>query len=179
MLGLYDHSTDPCRYSNVKITVTMWDWIVGILPRCWHGSYYSWAPLQLILLETFCLIHWIERLETKIEESEKDRHLLGIEPRTLTWAASTPVTELLQPLTLRCEWLLGVWLRHSVPPVPVHIEDCEGWWLSGCHSSAAARALAAQEAYCFDCVILCLDSASFILSVLDLPSASYIIRVWR
>ena len=32
--------------------------------------------------------------------------------------------------TQYAEWLPGVRLRHSVPLV--HIEDCEGWWLSGC-----------------------------------------------
>ena len=26
----------------------------------------------------------------------------------------------------------------------VHVEDCEGWWLSGCHGSVACRELAAQ-----------------------------------
>ena len=27
------------------------------------------------------------------------------------------------------------WLRHFSPTCVVHIEDCEGWWLSCCHSS--------------------------------------------
>ena len=36
------------------------------------------------------------------------------------------------------EWLLGMRLKHSVPPVQyIMIEDCEGWWLPGCHSSGA------------------------------------------
>ena len=35
------------------------------------------------------------------------------------------------------EWLLGVWLRHFSTTCAVHIEDCEGWWLSGCCGSVA------------------------------------------
>ena len=35
------------------------------------------------------------------------------------------------------EWLPGVRLRHFSPTCAVHIEDCEGWWLSGCRSSVA------------------------------------------
>ena len=34
------------------------------------------------------------------------------------------------------EWLPGVQLRPSVPPV-TYREDCEGWWLPGCHGSVA------------------------------------------
>ena len=43
-------------------------------------------------------------------------------------------------LMAHAEWLPGVQLRHSVPPVQyiyVHIEDCEGWWLSCCFGSVA------------------------------------------
>ena len=35
------------------------------------------------------------------------------------------------------EWLPGVQLRHFSPTCAVHIEDCGGWWLSGCRSSVA------------------------------------------
>ena len=34
-------------------------------------------------------------------------------------------------------WLPGVHLRHFSTTFAVNIEDCEGWWLSGCHSSVA------------------------------------------
>ena len=37
----------------------------------------------------------------------------------------------------KTEWLLGVQLRHFSTTCAVHIEDCEGWWLSGCRSSVA------------------------------------------
>ena len=39
----------------------------------------------------------------------------------------------LKVLMAHAEWLPGVQLRHSVPPV----QDTEGWWLSGCHDSVA------------------------------------------
>ena len=36
----------------------------------------------------------------------------------------------------------------SVPPVQyIYIEDCEGWWLSGCHSSLAAQARCPASKY--------------------------------
>ena len=50
--------------------------------------------------------------EAKIEESEKG------------WQSQS-------------QWLPGVQLRHFSPTCAVHIEDCEGWWLSGCRSSVA------------------------------------------
>ena len=37
-------------------------------------------------------------------------------------------------LMAHTEWLPGVQLKHSVS---VHIEDCEGLWLSGCGGSVA------------------------------------------
>ena len=46
-------------------------------------------------------------------------------------------------LMAHAEWLPGVWLRHFSTICAVHIEDCEGWWLSGCHR-LSGRALAAQ-----------------------------------
>ena len=33
-------------------------------------------------------------------------------------------------LTAHTEWLPGVQLRHFSPICAVHIEDCEGWWLT-------------------------------------------------
>ena len=35
------------------------------------------------------------------------------------------------------EWLPGVQLRYFSSTCAVHIEDCGGWWLSGCRSSVA------------------------------------------
>ena len=35
------------------------------------------------------------------------------------------------PTMVHTKWLPGVWLRHFSPACAVHIEDCEGWWLSG------------------------------------------------
>ena len=35
--------------------------------------------------------------------------------------------------------LLGVRLRHFSTACAVYIEDCESWWLSGCHSLVAAH----------------------------------------
>ena len=42
-------------------------------------------------------------------------------------------------LMAHTEWLPGVRLGHSVPPVQyiLHIEDCEGWWSPGCRGSVA------------------------------------------
>ena len=40
-------------------------------------------------------------------------------------------------LTAHTEWLPGVRLRHFSTICAVYIEGCEGWWLSGCHSSVA------------------------------------------
>ena len=40
-------------------------------------------------------------------------------------------------LTAHTKWLPGVRLRHFSTTCAVYIEDCEGWWLSGCHSSVA------------------------------------------
>ena len=40
-------------------------------------------------------------------------------------------------LMAHAEWLPGVQLRHSVTTCAVHIEDCGGWWLSGCRGSMA------------------------------------------
>ena len=40
-------------------------------------------------------------------------------------------------LMAHTEWLPGVWLRHFCTTLAVYIEDCEGWWLSSCHSSVA------------------------------------------
>ena len=39
------------------------------------------------------------------------------------------------PMTTHTEWLPGVQLKHFSLTCAVLIEDCEGWWLSGCHSS--------------------------------------------
>ena len=39
------------------------------------------------------------------------------------------------------EWLAGVRLRHFSTTCAVYIEDCEGWWLSGCRSSVADHRL--------------------------------------
>ena len=41
--------------------------------------------------------------------------------------------------TVQTKWLPSVRLRHFSPTCAVHIEDCEGWWLSGCRSSVAER----------------------------------------
>ena len=46
-----------------------------------------------------------------------------------------PVNPPSRVLTAHAEWLSGVQLRHSV--CAVHIEVCEGWWLSGCRGSMA------------------------------------------
>ena len=35
------------------------------------------------------------------------------------------------------QWLPGVQLKHFSTTCVVHIEDCEGWWLSSCRSSVA------------------------------------------
>ena len=41
-------------------------------------------------------------------------------------------------LTAHTEWLPDVRLRHSVPSVQYsYIENCEGWWSSGCRGSVA------------------------------------------
>ena len=40
-------------------------------------------------------------------------------------------------LTAQTEWVLSVRLRHFSTTCAVYIEDCEGWWLSGCCSSVA------------------------------------------
>ena len=42
------------------------------------------------------------------------------------------------------EWLPGVSLGHFSTTCAVHIEHCEGWWLSGHRSSVAEYVLAAQ-----------------------------------
>ena len=39
------------------------------------------------------------------------------------------------------EWLTGVQLRHFRTTCAVHIENCEGWWLSGCCGSVAEHCL--------------------------------------
>ena len=44
-------------------------------------------------------------------------------------------------LTAHTEWLLGVRLRHVSTTFAEYIEDCEGWWLSGCCSSVAEHCL--------------------------------------
>ena len=42
------------------------------------------------------------------------------------------------PLTAHTEWLPGVRMRHSVPPLQyIALGDCGGWWLSGCCGSVA------------------------------------------
>ena len=40
-------------------------------------------------------------------------------------------------LTAHAGWLPGVQLRHFSTTCAVHIEDCEGWWLSGYRSLVA------------------------------------------
>ena len=50
--------------------------------------------------------------------------ILLYQPHKATWV--TPATR-----------LLGVRLRHFSTTCAVYIEDCEGWWLSSCHSSVA------------------------------------------
>ena len=45
-----------------------------------------------------------------------------------------------QIIMLLMKLILSEWLLHDISAP--HIEDCEGWWLSSCHSSG--RALAAQ-----------------------------------
>ena len=66
--------------------------------------------------------------EAKIEESEKAGSRRESNPGHLACAASAlPLHELRQVLQL----------RHFSPTCAVHIEDCGGWWLSGCRSSVA------------------------------------------
>ena len=76
----------------------------------------------------------------------KSWQLSGIEPRApgLSYQCSTAE---LRPLDnhqpsqssiciAHTVWLLGVWLKYMFSTTcAVHIEDCEGWWLLGGHSS--------------------------------------------
>ena len=44
-------------------------------------------------------------------------------------------------LDAHTEWLPGVRLRHYSTTCAVHIQNCVGWWLSGCRSSVAEHRL--------------------------------------
>ena len=57
----------------------------------------------------------------------------GKEHKPVRYACTT----LARVLMAHTEWLPGVWLRHFCTTLALHIEDCEGWWLSSCHSSVA------------------------------------------
>ena len=67
-------------------------------------------------------------------QSGQVRHFtcLGLLPHV--WIGNLEVNRV---LTAHTEWLLGVRPRHFNTTCAVHIEDCEGWWLSGYHSSVA------------------------------------------
>ena len=82
----------------------------------------------------------------------KGRQSPGIELRTPSLCSQCSATELQQldnhqppqssispnrVLTAHTEWLPGVQLKHFSLTCPLRIEDCEGWWLSGCRSSVA------------------------------------------
>ena len=54
---------------------------------------------------------------------------------------------MLESEKMLAEWLPGVRLRHFSPTCAVHIEDCEGWWLSGCRSSVAEHWRLKPEVY--------------------------------
>ena len=78
--------------------------------------------------------------EAKIEESEKAGSRRESNPGHLacnTWQPPSMYRQNSTPngvLTVHtgCQVLQ---LRHSSPTCAVHIEDCGGWWLSGCRSS--------------------------------------------
>ena len=63
-----------------------------------------------------------------IIQTEKPLRMGSLLMERIFWSTPNRV------LTAHTEWLSGVRLRHSVLPVP-YTENCEGWWLSGCHGS--------------------------------------------
>ena len=83
------------------------------------------------MLRASCLKLEINELacyEAKKEESEKAGNHRESNPGHL-WLTPNRV------LTAHTEWLSGVRLRHFSTTCAVYIEDCEGWWLSGCRGS--------------------------------------------
>ena len=54
-------------------------------------------------------------------------------------------------LMTHTEWLQGVWLRHFSTTCAVHIEDCDSWWLSGCHSSVSTGCMSWVSSIPGDC----------------------------
>ena len=59
----------------------------------------------------------------------------------LLWAASVHVY---RPRRRGClmaypGWLMGVQLMHFSTACAVQIQDCEGWWMSACHSNGGSR----------------------------------------
>ena len=68
----------------------------------------------------------------------KGRQLLGVEPRTEVFELPLPLSHDSWMIYVLDRWYWMPSLTHRVAiQHAVHIEDCEGWWLSGCCGSVA------------------------------------------
>ena len=101
------------------------------------------------LTPTVCIIHLCMHGTKLIEESEKSRQSPGVEPRTplACMSCQCSATEPQQPdnhqppqsSMYTAQVVLNVSVVHPAfsTTCAVYIEDCGGWWLSGCCGSVA------------------------------------------
>ena len=101
---------------------------------CWRHHSYVFTVLVSNGSTFLTVKEKFRYYEAKIEESKKPAVI-----RKPLSMSSLLMERIFQstPLTAHAEWLPGVQLRHFSPTCAVHIEDCGGWWLSGCRSSVA------------------------------------------
>ena len=103
------------RISPIAITnQPLCDRVIMIMSRPWQ-----------IMLKTFC---YAKKCNCYILECDVLMYyaqiMLNLSLRSIFQSTPHGV------LTAHTEWLPGVQLRHFSPTCAVHIEDCEGWWLS-------------------------------------------------
>ena len=110
--------------------LTGWKWfcccfssLLPVIMMCWLWTQSScgWYPAGHFLLVERCCKHL---------ECEK-----SLSRVFFSWKWFSTQTLSSRVLMAHTEWLLGVWLR--LPVQYVIIEDCDGLWLFGCHSSVA------------------------------------------
>ena len=100
-----------------------------------HNQQCCSTGTQMAFHQSWCVVH-----QAGIFTQDNELHCFS---QSKPLSMGSPLMERIfrstpnEVLTAHTEWLPGVQLRHCNPTCAVHIEECEGWWLSGCCSSVA------------------------------------------